>query len=268
MHIPATRPVTEAMQSLSDVTTNNVSITKHGYAPKAPNVATQYLDGTGAYSTPAGTGIAATIFDAKGDLISASAADTPAILTAGTDGYILTTDSGETTGLKWVAPTSVSTGSITEIEAGSIAAATTHVIDDIPGTYRHLKLVVTNASCDTTTRSIRLEASTDNGSTYFTDGVFGNHINNITPVSAFNLAFLVQQGTQSNANACAFTVFIEDYAESTLTKTIRGSGFYDSGVGWSTQKDIRKIGVINALRLSWNSTGSFDGGTYALYGIS
>lgn len=45
--------VTEAMQILADNTTNNVSITKHGYAPKAPNNATKFLDGTGAWSTPA-----------------------------------------------------------------------------------------------------------------------------------------------------------------------------------------------------------------------
>ena len=47
--------VTEAMQNLSDVTTNNVSTSKHGYAPKAPNDATKYLDGTGAYSVPSTT---------------------------------------------------------------------------------------------------------------------------------------------------------------------------------------------------------------------
>lgn len=40
----------------TDITTGNVSTTKHGYAPKAPNDAAKYLDGTGAYSVPAGTG--------------------------------------------------------------------------------------------------------------------------------------------------------------------------------------------------------------------
>jgi hypothetical protein len=44
--------ITEAMQSTSDVTTLNVSTSKHGYAPKSPNDATQYLDGTGNYSKP------------------------------------------------------------------------------------------------------------------------------------------------------------------------------------------------------------------------
>ncbi len=45
---------TDAALSTSDITTNNVSTSKHGFAPKAPNDATQYLDGTAAYSVPVG----------------------------------------------------------------------------------------------------------------------------------------------------------------------------------------------------------------------
>ena len=52
-----------------------------------------------------GTGIPESILDAKGDLISASAADTPARLAVGTNDQRLVAASGETTGLKWVADT-------------------------------------------------------------------------------------------------------------------------------------------------------------------
>lgn len=47
--------IDETMLSTSDITTLNVSISKHGFAPKAPNDATQFLNGVGGYSTPAGS---------------------------------------------------------------------------------------------------------------------------------------------------------------------------------------------------------------------
>lgn len=47
---------TEANVVFTDITTNDSSTTKHGYLKKLSNVATEYLDGTGAWSTPPGTG--------------------------------------------------------------------------------------------------------------------------------------------------------------------------------------------------------------------
>jgi hypothetical protein len=57
---------------------------------------------------PVVTNTVATAFDAKGDLIVGTGADTFAKLTVGTNGHTLVADSAETTGLKWQAPAAAS----------------------------------------------------------------------------------------------------------------------------------------------------------------
>ena len=51
-------------------------------------------------------GIQPTIFDAKADLLTATAADTPARLAVGSNDQVLTADSSTATGLKWATPSS------------------------------------------------------------------------------------------------------------------------------------------------------------------
>lgn len=52
---PAYSAVAEGDFSFTDVTTANASTAKHGLAPKYPNDATKFLDGTGNYSIPSAT---------------------------------------------------------------------------------------------------------------------------------------------------------------------------------------------------------------------
>ncbi len=46
----------ESDVTFTDITTNNASTSKHGFLKKLSNSATEYMDGTGAWSTPAGGG--------------------------------------------------------------------------------------------------------------------------------------------------------------------------------------------------------------------
>lgn len=94
--------ISDVTISTSDVTTNNVSTTKHGFAPKLPNDATKYLDGTGAYSTPVGGSGVISPLTTKGDVWTYSTTDTR--IGVGVDGQVLTADSTQATGLKWDTP--------------------------------------------------------------------------------------------------------------------------------------------------------------------
>ena len=77
-------------------------------------------------------GIQPTLLDAKGDLIAASAADTPARLAVGSNDYFLQADSAESTGLKWAGAYTTYTPTITA-QTGSLTTTT------IQG-FRYLKI--------------------------------------------------------------------------------------------------------------------------------
>ena len=104
----------------------NVADTGSGDEMDAFHFAESVEDTTTAQWTPsANNGITQTLLDAKGDLIVASAADTAARLAAGSNGQILSADSAEATGLKWINSPSASTiGQFTFSRPGAVAVVT------------------------------------------------------------------------------------------------------------------------------------------------
>jgi len=66
------------------------------------------------YSSLPGTAISNTVVDAKGDIIAATADNTVAKLTVGSNGQVLTAASGQSTGLQW---TTISSDSISDADS-------------------------------------------------------------------------------------------------------------------------------------------------------
>jgi hypothetical protein len=77
------------------------------------------------------------IVDAKGDLIAATANDTPARLAVGTNGHVLTADSTAATGIKWAAP--AGGGKVLQM----VTANTTTVVSNSTTTYSDTGLSAT-----------------------------------------------------------------------------------------------------------------------------
>jgi hypothetical protein len=97
------------------------------------------------------------IVDAKGDLIGATAADTPARLAVGTNGQVLTADSTAATGLAWAAPSS----GMTLLKTQAFSAVSSQSINDVfSSTYDNYKIVIRAvSSVGGTDFNIRLRVS-------------------------------------------------------------------------------------------------------------
>jgi hypothetical protein len=87
-------------------------------------------------------GIQPTIVDAKGDLITAVAADTPARIGVGANDTVLTADSTTATGLKWAAP-AVASSALTFIASASPSAASSQSFNNcFSSTYQNYFIVI------------------------------------------------------------------------------------------------------------------------------
>jgi hypothetical protein len=105
-----------------------------------------------------------TLLDAKADLITATAADTPARLGVGANGTVLTADSAETTGLKWVAPAG---SALTLIATGTAAGtATSLAIDNcFTSTYRNYRIIINMRAASAGNFTFKFRASGSDTST-------------------------------------------------------------------------------------------------------
>jgi hypothetical protein len=131
--------------------------------------------------------ITAGVVDAKGDLIVGSADDAVARLAAGTNGYVLTANSGATNGLEWAAPAAVGTFTSSILFEGSTA-------DDYETT-----LEVTDPTAD---RTITLPNATGtvtlNDATQTLSNKTISYTNNTVTVQVANVSDLTASASELN----------------------------------------------------------------------
>jgi hypothetical protein len=115
-------------------------------------------------------GIQPTIVDAKGDLLTATANDTPARLPVGTDAQILVADSTASTGLKWATPSTEPYVGVMCYIQGTGLAYTDSVARSLPFVTESFD---TNTFHDNSTNTTRITIPTGYGGKYLIDMSFG-----------------------------------------------------------------------------------------------
>lgn len=208
-----------------------------------------------------------TILDAKGDLISATAADTPARLAVGTNGQVLTADSTEATGLKWATPTA---GGMTLLTSGTMSGAST-TSATFATTSKNLQIVVRNPKPATDGAELRIRLNGDSATRYNTGWTSG---------TATNYGFTTNyiQIMQGNDNAVAeglAIVNIYDYGNTTTWKVIDAVAAIGNNATTTTNFNAlqyyasyyNQTAAISSITFLY-STGNITSGDYYIYGVN
>jgi hypothetical protein len=157
--------LTEFGQTLADVTTLNASTSMHGYAPKLPNDATKYYNGTGGFTVPAGGGGLGYSLTFTGPV-----GLNPTGLAASTTYYL-----GATSQTGWLGQANEGVSRVYVPQAGTIKTAFVAFSHTVPGTS------------ETSTISIRVSDTTD---TAISSAVTNDSANTVFSNTALSIAVL------------------------------------------------------------------------------
>jgi len=216
----------------------------------------------------------ATAIDAKGDLIAGTGADTFSRLAVGTNGYVLTADSTESTGIKWSAPSGAK--NFTLIGTGTLTGAQTVTVTGLSN-LDQIWVLVKGASSANSASTIRVRFNSDTGNNYYNYGIY---ISAGTTYNALNFLGLDDTGggapigalANSAGDTCWGGLFLSGGATSGK-KMYQVNGGAGNSAGTAGQQLRAMTGfwnnsaTITSVSL-YSESGNFDAGTFDVYGAA
>lgn len=207
--------------------------------------------------------ISKTIFEAAGDLIVASAADTPTRLPIGTNGQVLTSNGTTAT---WSSPSG--SGGKTLLSTTTVSGTAT-TISSISQSYKSLEIIISGISLST---AGWLRIQTNDGN--YNIATLGNTGNTPTTMYQSTTAWLVTASPyilKASDTNNSWSITIDDYASTTKYKPVSIYGGYTEN-NYSGQNAFFGFGhvtnntAVTGIYLSSSATMSL--GTVRIYGVN
>ena len=224
-------------------------------------------------------GIQPTIVDAKGDLITATGADTPARIAVGANDTVLTADSTTATGLKWAAAGGTST--IAQIATGTLSGASVSITS--LSSYDKLILLIDDPTLASGTGTgYNLTINADTGSNYvitawgsYRANTFNNSLISTTR-SAGTTNIDLTGGSGKDAwyvgNGSKYLIQLENCKATGFT-----TGYFNASFSWidsgtarlaadSGQFLYKSAAAVSSIELNQTGGANFSSGTYTIWG--
>ena len=210
--------------------------------------------------------IAKSLVDAKGDIIAATADNTPARVAVGTDGQVLIADAASSAGVKWATPSTG--GGETLLSTTSLSSTSTSI--SIPTGYKAIRIIVESYGTGSGGVFGNCTFNSD------TSGIYTTHTDYVTTgltsgfeaagPNSFSLFYAKANITTNHAE-----IYIPNYTTTAAFKVATLQSVYthnDNNVygkaGWIAYRTTTAISSIQFIL----SSGTWNSGTVKVYGVN